>query len=151
MLTTENIVPRAQQVNDALAAWLEAQATHTIAATEHARLKSIVGGNEAERKTARAKMPADEYDAYTAQFAQAEQDKDLAKALEQRAEKILNVNRELLQHEAATIQLQAAQTLLVAYTQPQAIPQRKATLDPARVYELAPIAGIDNDDDKIPF
>lgn len=90
-----------EQVHEALEAWLEAQQGATNAAAAYAELKSIVGGNEAERKAQQAKTPAEEYELYRMHFADAERAKSITAAAAERSEKVLNVLREVLQAETA--------------------------------------------------
>lgn len=92
-----------QQVHEALDVFLETHEKAQAAAAEWFDLKRRVGGNETERKTARASMPADEYDGYLLHFAEAEKVKDETKAVAERAEKVLNTLRELLQSETADV------------------------------------------------
>lgn len=170
----------AEHVNDALATWLTAHADATNTAAEWNDLRRQIGTNDATRKEAAKSMPPEEYARLSALCDEVEKAKIHRAAAAERAEKVLNVAREMLQHETATIDREAAlinsesvnrnyeaitrnkeaiaiqaesfatqlaaTELLKAFEESQREPPvRKATLDPARVYELAPITGIDDD------
>lgn len=143
----------AEQVNDALSTWLETQASATAASVAWNDLRQQVGTNDTTRKEAARSMPADEYAQLTALCADAEHNKLITAAESERAEKILNVQRELLQRETAevtreavlinteTVKLQYAAAKLTADT----VALNRGTGTTRTPLHLAPIPGIDDE------
>lgn len=92
-----------EQLREARAAFDQAHRTHEDAAAAYLDLKRRIGSNEAERKAQKATTPEAEYASCVALMPQVEDDKLAAAAHLERTEKTLNVLREELQHETATI------------------------------------------------
>lgn len=92
-----------QQIHEALESYLDAHTKAQEAAAAWFDLKRTVGGNETERKIAKSTMPDNEYIAYLEQFNAAEKQKIETAAAAERAEKILNTLRELLESETADV------------------------------------------------
>lgn len=111
-----------EQVRQARATFDEAHITAETAIARHADLKTKVGGNESERKTAKANTPEDVYAGYLTDYAAAELDKIAKVAHLERVEKNLNTLREELQRETADVmsrasdrQFEAAALLIKSY------------------------------------
>src|SRR5690349_19714375 len=100
-MTISPSIPLTDQVNQALAIWLDAQTEATNAAAEYADTKRQVGSNEAERKALKASTPPDHYEIMVSLLPDAENRYKAAAAACERAEKILNVQREMLKYETA--------------------------------------------------
>lgn len=122
-----------EQVHQALDAYLDAHVKATDAAAACFSLKSIVGGNETERKAAKAKMSEDEYAAYLEQYNEAELVKVHASAAAERSEKILNTLRELLNSETAETQrawAEIADRTAMRYAALQMAPPARVVMSP---------------------
>jgi hypothetical protein len=90
-------------VREARATFNEAHVAAETATARFADLKTKVGSNEADRKTAKANTPEDVYAGYLTDYAAAELDKIAAVAASDRAQKNYDGLREELQHETAEI------------------------------------------------
>jgi DNA-binding ferritin-like protein len=141
-MTSEDNYTTKQQLHEALETWLDAQSKATDAAAEYTRLKGIVGGNEADRKAQRAKAASqDEYDGYLLHYADAEKVKIETAAAAERAEKILNTLRELLNNETAEVwdriterQTAATERAYETAVQYAALPGNKTTFAEIRAH-----------------
>jgi hypothetical protein len=100
--------PLSEQVTAALATYLAAHEQAEAAAVAYGDLKRLVGSNEAERKTRKAETPADEYAGYVLHLQDAETDYKSKAAAAERAEKVLNVLREMYSGETAAVGRAAA-------------------------------------------
>jgi hypothetical protein len=102
-MTTNGQYSTVQQVHIALDAYLDAHSKAADAAAAYVELKSIVGGNETERKAAKARIPGDEYEGYLMHLAECEHIKVTTAATAERAEKVLNTLRDVLNNETAAL------------------------------------------------
>jgi hypothetical protein len=102
--------PLSEQVTAALATYLSAHEQAEVAAAAYGETKRLVGSNEAERKERKASTPADEYAGYVVDLQDAEQNYKSTAAAAERAEKVLNVQRELLNSETADMARFSAST-----------------------------------------
>lgn len=98
-----------EQLRAALAAFQSASESAERYAAMVVDLKRLVGGNEADRKAARAATESAVYAERVESLAEAEIGKIAAAAHLERVEKALNVQRELLQHETALIGRETAE------------------------------------------
>jgi 16S rRNA G1207 methylase RsmC len=116
MTTEKQYTTTADQVREALIAFHTAHLNAEDKIAAAATLKAAVGSNETERKIQKAATPADEYAGYVAHLVDAERVKQSAVAHLERAEKALNVLRELYAGEVADKHLQAANRQFEAMT-----------------------------------
>lgn len=136
-MTTESILA---QVREARAIYNQAHVAAETAAARYADLKTKVGSNEADRKTAKANTPEDVYAGYLTDYAAAELDKIAASAASERAQKNYDGLREELQRETADVNRawaeiadRTAQTYATLQMQPPArvlLPARHDPNDP---------------------
>jgi hypothetical protein len=109
MVTTMDNLTLAEQVTAALATFLAAHEQAEAAAVAYGDLKRAVGSNESERKDRKANTPSEDYAGYVLHLADAETDYKARAAAAERAEKVLNVLREMYSGETAAIGRAAAE------------------------------------------
>lgn len=108
MISMEHDTTLAEQVTAALATWNELHIEAENAAAAYAHQKRLVGTNESERKDRRAETPADDYAGYVEHLPIVEADYKAKAAAAERAEKVLNVLREMYSGETAAVGRAAA-------------------------------------------